>query len=49
MGMVFFFVVTPTGLLMKLFNKDLLRLKKKDTKSYWITKSNEKSNMKNQF
>ena len=49
MGMVFFFVVTPTGLLMKLFNKDLLRLKKKDTKSYWITKSNEKSSMKNQF
>ena len=49
MGMVFFFVVTTTGLLMKLFNKDLLRLKKKDTKSYWITKSNEKSNMKNQF
>ena len=49
MGMVFFFVVTPTGLLMKLFNKDLLRLKKKNTKSYWIAKSNEKSNMKNQF
>ena len=49
MGMVFFFVVTPTGLLMKLFNKDLLRLKKKNTKSYWITKSNEKSSMKNQF
>lgn len=49
MGMVFFFVVTPTGFLMKLFNKDLLRLKKKDTKSYWITKSNEKSSMKNQF
>ena len=49
MVMVFFFVVTPTGLLMKLFNKDLLRLKKKDTKSYWITKSNEKSSMKNQF
>ena len=49
MGMVFFFVVTPTGLLMKLFNKDLLKLKKKDTKSYWITKSNEKSSMKNQF
>ena len=32
MGMVFFFVVTPTGFLMKLFNKDLLRLKKKGYK-----------------
>ena len=28
MGLVFFLVVTPTGLIMKLFGKDILRLKK---------------------
>ena len=48
MGLVFFGVVTPTGLIMKLFNKDLLKLKRKDNKSYWIERKN-KSEMKNQF
>ena len=48
MALVFFGVVTPTGLIMKLFNKDLLRLKKKDIKSYWIERKT-KSEMKNQF
>ncbi len=49
MGIVYFFVVTPTGLIMKIFRKDLLSLKKNDEKSYWIEKNDEKSNMKNQF
>ena len=48
MALVFFVVVTPTGLIMKLFNKDLLGLKKKDKKSYWIERKS-KSDMKNQF
>ena len=48
MALVFFGVVTPTGLIMRLFNKDLLRLKKKYKKSYWIER-NSKSDMKNQF
>ncbi len=48
MAFVFFCVVTPTGLIMKLFNKDLLNLKKKDKKSYWIERKS-KSEMKNQF
>ena len=29
MGIIYFFVVTPTGLIMKIFRKDLLSLKKK--------------------
>ena len=29
MGLVFFLVVTPTGLIMRMFKKDLLKLKKK--------------------
>ncbi len=50
MGLVFFLVVTPTGLIVRLFRKDLLRLKKnKNVKSYWINKEKIKSTMKNQF
>ena len=48
MALVFFFVVTPTGLIMKILKKDLRRLKKKDKKSYWIERKS-KSEMKNQF
>ena len=48
MGLVFFCVVTPTGLIMRLFKKDLLNLKIKEKKSYWI-KRKTKSKMKNQF
>ena len=49
MGLVFFLVVTPTGLIMKILNKDLLRLKKKNIKTYWIERPSIKSDMKNQF
>ena len=49
MGLVFFIVVTPTSLIMKVFGKDLLNLKKNNKKSYWIEKTPIKSKMKNQF
>tara|TARA_Y100000589_G_scaffold315375_1_gene338859 strand:+ start:720 stop:1103 length:384 start_codon:yes stop_codon:yes gene_type:complete len=49
MGIIFFLVVTPIGLIMRLLGKDLLNLKYSDTKSYWIEKSGQKSKMKNQF
>ena len=49
MGIVFFLVVTPTGLIMKLFGKDLLNLKYNNKNSYWIEKVGPKSKMKNQF
>jgi len=49
MGIVFFAVVTPTGIIMKIIGKDLLNLKKNNSKSYWIEKSKINSNMKNQF
>ena len=48
MGFVFFLVVTPTGIIMKLFGKDILRLKKNKT-TYWINKDRDESSMKNQF
>ena len=49
MGIIFFLVVTPTGIIMKLLGKDLLKLKKNKSKSYWIIRSEDNSNMKNQF
>jgi len=49
MGLVFFFVVTPTGLIMKFLGKDLLNLKKSKSKSYWVEKKNENTSMKKQF
>ena len=49
MGLIFFLVVTPIGLFMRLLNKDLLKLKFNKNKSYWIEKNEPKSKMKNQF
>ena len=49
MGFIFFAVVTPIGILMKVLGKDLLNLKYNKKKSYWIEKTGPKSKMKNQF
>ena len=49
MGIIFFFVVTPIAILMRILKKDLLNLKYDNRNSYWIVKNEPKSNMKNQF
>ena len=49
MGLIFFLVVTPIGLIMRLLGKDLLNLKLNKNKTYWVEKSDPKSKMKNQF
>ena len=49
MGIIFFLVVTPIALIMKLLGKDVLNLKYNTNKSYWIEKNGPKSKMKNQF
>jgi len=49
MGIIYFFVVTPIGLLMKFVQKDLLSLKKKKCSTYWIKTENKNKRMKNQF
>ena len=49
MAIIFFIVVTPIGLIMRLIGKDVLNLKYSDYKSYWIKKTGPKSKMKNQF
>lgn len=49
MGIIFFVVVTPIGLVMKLLKKDILNLKFNKHNSYWVEKNEPKSKMKNQF
>ena len=49
MGIIFFLVVTPIGLIMRIFGKDVLNLKYNKNQSYWIVKKGPKSKMKNQF
>ena len=49
MGIVFFIVVTPIALVMKILNKDILNLNKNNKKTYWIEYKNKSSKMKNQF
>ena len=49
MGVIYFIVVTPIALILKVFNKDVLNLKKTKNSSYWINKEKYNSSMKNQF
>ncbi len=50
MALLFFLVVTPTGLIMRARKKDLLRLKiEPDRDSYWIARETPPGSMKNQF
>ena len=49
LGIVFFVIVTPTSLIMRVLSKNLLNLKKGNKKTYWIEASKTKSKMKNQF
>ena len=49
MGIIFFFVVTPIGFIMRLLSKDILNLRYNNENSYWIKKTGPKSKMKNQF
>jgi hypothetical protein len=49
MFIIFFLVVSPIGILMKILGKDLLNLKINNNNSYWINRGNSKSDMKRQF
>tara|TARA_B100000401_G_C52193636_1_gene433598 strand:- start:138 stop:530 length:393 start_codon:yes stop_codon:yes gene_type:complete len=50
MGIIYFGVVTPIGIIMRLFGKDILNLKvDKNKNTYWLIKDKIKSKMKNQF
>jgi len=50
MAVVYFLTVLPTGLVMRLLGKDLLRQSfDKNTESYWIERTEPMGSMKNQF
>ena len=50
MGVIFFLVVFPTGIIIKLFKKNFIGLKyENNQKSYWIKKQKINSTMRNQF
>ena len=50
MGIVFFLVVTPTGLIMKMFGKKMLdNAFDKNKKSYWINRDKQAHSMRKQF
>tara|TARA_B100001059_G_C17348389_1_gene339318 strand:+ start:55 stop:441 length:387 start_codon:yes stop_codon:yes gene_type:complete len=50
MGIVYFIVVFPTSLLLKIFKKNYLNIKyEKNTNSYWINVKSKNTTMKNQF
>jgi len=48
MGLIFFFIVTPIGLLTRLLKIDSMHLKKNNN-SYWINRQKNITNMKKQF
>tara|TARA_B100000575_G_C22711179_1_gene428705 strand:- start:73 stop:450 length:378 start_codon:yes stop_codon:yes gene_type:complete len=46
---IFFLLVTPIGLLMKILGKDLLSIKYSKNKTYWINRLKDLGSMNNQF
>ena len=49
MGIVYFLIITPIGLFMRLIGKDLLGIKFSENKSYWIKREKSIGSMKRQF
>ena len=46
---IFFLLVTPIGLLMKILGKDLLSIKYSKNKTYWTNRLKDLGSMNNQF
>ncbi len=49
MALVFFIILTPIGLFLRLIGKDLLNIKLNKNKTYWIKRDKEPGPMKRQF
>ena len=49
MGFIYFIIITPIGILMRLIGKDLLNTKFNKDKSYWIKRAKNIETMKRQF
>ena len=49
MAIIYFIIVTPIGLFMRLIGKDLLNIKFSKANTYWIKREKKVSSMKKQF
>jgi|TARA_B100000929_G_C15427369_1_gene393486 hypothetical protein len=49
MSIIYFFIITPIGLFMRLIGKDLLKIKFSNRQSYWTKREKNIGPMKRQF
>ena len=49
MSLVYFFILTPISLIVRIFGKDLLNMRFSKNKSYWITRKKDLGPMDKQF
>tara|TARA_B100000029_G_scaffold504528_1_gene583553 strand:- start:288 stop:677 length:390 start_codon:yes stop_codon:yes gene_type:complete len=52
LGIIFYLIITPIGIIAKLFGRDILKLRKNNVKSYWTDKEKikyDKNSFKNQY
>lgn len=49
MGAIYFVIITPLGLILRLFKKDLLQMHFSKKNSYWIKREKNVGSMKRQF
>ncbi len=49
LSLIFYLIITPISFILRIFGKDVLSLKYKNSNSYWLKKETKKSSMKNQF
>ena len=49
MGLIFFFILTPISFIIRIFGKDLLRIKFSKDSSYWIKREKNINTMDKQF
>ena len=49
MALIFFFILTPLSLIIRLFGKDLLKLKISQKDTYWIKRDTNINSMDKQF
>ena len=48
-GLIFFLILTPIGLLMRIFKKDLLNLKFSKNNTYWVERKTKLNSMDKQY
>ena len=49
MGIVYFIVLTPMSFILRIFKKDLLKIKFSKNNTYWIKRKKKSTSMKKQF